>query len=277
MKVTSIDLYSANSSNYANLSFRDPTSQNPYQAKAIIGLDADEITPRYYGYSGTTGDKFYSLSLQKRTIIMRIGLNPRYGNFETASDLRDNLYRVISSARKGLIELRFNNGLDTVAAITGFVSKFEAPHFSKTSEVQITVVCDDAMLRALEPISVDVSGLSPTSTTINDTLSTAPHGFNFKVSFPAPTASWLITDITFQWGFTVTPFGGFLTNDVLNLSSEHTGKEVYLQRGATIIPLADVVTPGSIWPVLFPGENFIVCSAGANWVTISYYPTYWGV
>jgi len=36
---------------------------------------------------------------------------------------------------------------------------------------------------------------------------------------------------------------------------------------------------GSVWPMLFPGENTFVLSSGASidWDSITYYPTFWGV
>ncbi len=47
MRVTSVELHPANSSDICVLSFRDPTHANPYNVKEIIGLDADEIVPRF--------------------------------------------------------------------------------------------------------------------------------------------------------------------------------------------------------------------------------------
>lgn len=277
MKVTSVEIHPSGSSEFVSLSFRDPRRQNPYNIKAIIGLDADEIVPRYYGASGS--QKFYNLTLEKRDLVFRIELNPDFST-QSYSELRDDLYRLVSSSRTGLLEVQFKNNTEVVAIVSGFVSKIEAAHFTKQPEVQITVGCSDPMLRAPSPINVDVSGLDPALTVVSDTLSTAPHGFRFELEFLTELPAIDITNPD-EPGlvFEVTPSGGFITGDVLHFSSELTEKYLYILRGANTIRLADVITPGSIWPILFPGDNsFVIGSPTAvQWDAISHRPTYWGV
>lgn len=278
MKLTSVEIHPAGSSDVAVLSFRDPTATNPYNVKAIVGLDVDEIVPRYYGASGSS--KFYSLSLQKRELVMKIGLNPDFSDNESYSDLRDNLYKMIASSRTGKLQLQFKMGVNPVAAVSGFVKKFEAPNFEKVQEVQITISCDEPMLKALTPVNVTVGGLNPASTTIQDDLSTAPHGFTFVMNITAAIASLGITDPGDSvWSFILAPIGGFLNGDVLYFSSETNNKYVYINRAGAIIFLADVIAPGSVWPILFPGENVFAFTHPTNvaWSLISHYPTYWGV
>jgi hypothetical protein len=279
MKLTSVELHPAKSNEFALLSFRDPTRENPFNVKEIVGLDADEIIPRYYGTSGA--NKFYSLSLLKRDIVLKINLSPRFGQSETYSDLRDYLYKMIASSRTGKIQLQFKNDTEIVAAINGFVSKFETAHFDQDQEVQLTVNCDEPMLKALTPTVMSLVGLNPAATTIQDTKSNAPHGFQFDIKITANMASIKITDPRdpTAWSFELRPVGGFLTNDVLHFSSEYNNKYLYYTRGATTVYLADVIQLGSIWPYLFPGNNTFAFTTPASltWQKISYYPTYWGV
>ena len=280
MKLTSVEIHPANSFAYAVLSFRDPTRDNPYNVKEIVGLDADEIVPRYYGTSKTSTDKFYALSLQQRDIVLNIGLNPRYGQYETVADLRDALYKMIASSRTGKIQLQFKNELEIVAAVTGFVSKFESAHFEKTQEVKITIRCDEPMLKSPAPVEIRVAGLNPADTSITDTKSNAPHGFKFDMNVTANIASIIINDPNdLSWNFTVIPVGGFLTGDVLSFSSEYNNKTLYITRGANTIYLADVIQLDSLWPIMFPGDNNFVFTHPTNltWKSISFYPTYWGV
>lgn len=277
MKVTSVDLYSSNSTKHVNLSYRDPTSLNPYQVKAITGLDADQITPRYYG-SGS-GQKFYDLVLQQRDIAVKVGFNPRPGTDETISSLRDELYRLISSSRTGAVSFHLNNGEVVVAGISGFVSKMENAPFTDDPETTITISCEDPMFRGVTPVSVDVMGLDPLATVITDNLSTAWHGFSFVAEFTADAGSFKITDGSDDWMFEIVPVSsdGFKRFDHLYFSSNYNAKELYLVRGETTIHLADVLTMGSIWPILFPGDNTLVCTEGMQWNSIAYYPAYWGV
>lgn len=280
MKVNSVEIHPASSSDICVLSFRDPKRSNPFNVKGITGLDADEIVPRYYGVSDNSNSKFYNLSLERREIVVLVEMNPDFAENQTYSDLRARLYRLIASSRTGVVQLQFKRDGIVVAAISGFVTKFEASHFSKTPEVQITIRCDDPMLRDLTAYSMIVDDLDPALTNIQDALSTAPHGVTFAMNFLADLSSFVIRGAgADDWSFTVTPAGGFLEDDILHCSSEYNNKQLYVSRGVSIIHLADVVAPGSAWPVIFPGDNLFVCedSESLAWNSISYYSTYWGV
>jgi hypothetical protein len=218
--------------------------------------------------------------LEKRDIVLRIGLNPNFTTDQTFSDLRDALYKMIAASRTGKIQLQFKKQNVVVAAISGFASKFESPNFEKTQEVQLTIKCDDPMLKAINAIDVDIASLDPLLTHIQDDDSTAPHGFTFQMGFIGSVSTLIISDpFNTSWDFRITPVGGFVSGDALYFSSELNDKKLFIIRGALNIPLADVVAPGSIWPIMFPGDNTFAFSNEANlvWNAISYYPTYWGV
>ncbi len=89
MRVTSVDIYASNSNNFISLSYRDPTSQNPFQVKSILGLDAEEITPKFYRAGGGAQGKYYDLTLSKRDIVVQIALNPTFALGKSYSELRD--------------------------------------------------------------------------------------------------------------------------------------------------------------------------------------------
>lgn len=274
MKLTSVEIHPNGSSNIATMSFRDPRRLNPYNVKRIIGLDADEIQPRYSGSSGA--QKFYNLSLEKRDVVMLVELNPTY----VYSELRDNLYKLISSSRTGLVELWFKNGETVVAVISGFITKFETEHFERDQQVQLTINCKDPMLKAPNAVVVDISDLDPAATTIEDPLSTAPHGMKFEVTVLEPLASFEMRDTSgIDWEFSVDPIGGFLADDVVHVSSEYGDRYLYIVRDSVTIHLASAISPTASWPIIFPGENTFVLEnpTSWDWAAISYYPTYWGV
>lgn len=286
MKLTAVELHPHGSSTSVMLSFRDPGRVNPYSIKSITGLDAEEIVARYYGGLGSSAQKFYTMSLEKRTVGVLVSLNPRFELNESASELRDDIYRLVASSRTGLVHLHLLNGEDVVAAVNGFISKVEAPLFEKTQEVKVTIEGVDMFLRAPTPVDIDVSELDPADTVITDLQSTAPHGFSFELEFVEAKASVNIHDPNDDtWAFEITPTGGFLADDVLHFSSEHNDKHIYIQRGVDQIHVADKITPGSIWPILFHGENTLMVDGvtetlgvrNMNWLSISHRPTYWGV
>lgn len=280
MKITSVELHPVGSSEVCVLSFRDPKRQNPYNVKAMLGLDAEELVPRFYGVSGGIweGSKFYNLSLRSREIVAKIELNPNFGVNISYSSLRDQLYRIISSSRTGMIEIQFKDGLTIVAVLFGFVTKMEAPHATKVPEVTITVKCDDPMLRSPTSTIVSVVGRNAASTIINDPYSNAPHGFAFEMSVLATLNAYIIQQNPSD--FSLTPFGGFLAGDLIQISSEYNNKYARMVRGGVITNLEDSIYPNSQWPLLFPGDNtFTITNFPATlaWTAISYYPTYWGV
>lgn len=279
MKLTSVELTPKGGTGIATLSFRDPGADNAFNVMGITGLDTDEIIPRYYQGSGTSA-KFYALSLERRDAVLRIQLNPRFELGETFSSLRDSLYKLISSSRSGTVNLHLKNNATVVAAVSGFVSKIEAPNFERNQEVFITIKCDDPMLRALTAVEINVTGLDPVFTTISDPLSTAPHGFQFQIAVLNSRPYFSISDPNDPtWGFVVQPATGILADDVIYLSSEYNNKQLYMIRGVEIIQLADSIVSGSVWPLIFPGNNtfFVEDSISFQWLNISHYPTYWGV
>lgn len=292
MKITNVGLYS-NDVEFANLSFRDPNSENPYVASYIDGLDGDDIVPKFYSRSDTTGKRWYNLTLSKRVLGINIILNPSFTDGLSYSELRDDLYRAIASCRDGVIEIKFNDGLNTIATVTGFITKFESNLMTAQPMVILTVRCDDAMLKS--PIEVDATFLDSNIVVLTDTvhefkiedlLSTSPHGFSFAVSFAADSTFFIIRDgsISDKGYFEIIPGlidgeTGFIAGDQLVVSTVSNKREVILIRDSESIYLADKLTPGSNWPTIFPGNTYFRCSTdlGFTWDYFKYHPTYWGV
>lgn len=259
------------------LSFKDPTALNPYNALAIDGLDTDLIFPKYYGTSEDA--KLYNLLRRKRTIVVQAGLNPNYTDLETYSQLRDDLYRTISASRSGKVLLRFKDGDTVVAVISGTVSKFEANHFDREQQVRITLECKDPMLKSPARVSVNVTTLDPANSIIQDDKSTAPHGLQCVIKFLGSPEILSFDREELGAIFTIRPRGGFNVNDRLHISSEMDNKHVYLVRGGQTVQLGDVVDQFNVWPLIYPGENIFQLSTPSlvQWQSISHYETYWGV
>lgn len=281
MKLTGVELHPGGSATPIVLSFRDPRRAQPYNVKRMTGLDAGEIISRFFSAPGDSQTKYYTMSMEQRDIGVVIELNPNFSD-NTYSDLRDDLYRMISATRTGLIEIRFKNGATTVAVISGHISKLDTDHFEKDQEVTLTISAIDGetLLKAPEPIEVPLAGITPESTVILDELSTAPHGFSFMVAFVAATPKFRMEDVGDpNVFFEITPDGGFLEDDILAFSSEPADKYAFIVRGVDDIHLADKIAR-SAWPLIRPGVNSFTCplyTANLEWVSISHRPTYWGV
>lgn len=285
MRVTSVELRPEGSSDVIELSFRDPRSLNPYQIKSIAPLDADELTPQFYGTSGDSTKRYFQMGQKKREPVALISLNPRYGEPDdnSYSELRDRLYRLIQSSRTGVVNIVFlADGVD-IASISGTVSKIEAGHFSATPEVQITFSCPNPMLQSPSRFVLAGGTAGPPVTeddiTIVDNVSTAAHGFRFEAEFSAPYSSFVMSPPggSPEWTFDVRPYGGFLAGDVLHFSSEVRNKYLYIRRLGSTIHLGDAIQSSSIWPIFFPGSNSFHTNHTVTWNMIDHYVTYWGV
>lgn len=283
MKITSVEIHPTTTipatPHPVILSFRDPLSTRPYKVKKITGLDADDVVSKFYRTSGDL--KFYKPQIGSREIVISAGLNPNYETSQSYSDLRDALYKVIAVSRTGGVQLKFKNDTVVVAVLNGRLSKLQTDHFDKVQEVQITIQPDDPVLKAPLPLTIaDVGTLDPALTFINDTISTAPHGFTFKMRINAVMASITISDpYDDSWSFRIAPVTGFDVDDVLVFSSEDNNKYLYVGRAGGTIQLVDAISTGSSWPIIFPGQNrFSFSHSGSmTWAEITHTPNFWGV
>lgn len=281
MRVTGVEISSENA-NMFSFGMADVASNDKYLIKNIIGLDADDIHRKFYGFGSASNSKFYRYGITKREVVIRAVLNPNYTINETYSEIRDELYRYISSSRTGSINMMFTNGGAAVASLDGYITKFEVPYFSKIPELQITIACDDPLLRGFSPVQYESADLPTTNLMyVSDALSTAPHGLTFSVEFTAYETHFLIQDTQTnpEWSFKVTPTAGFTYGDILTFSSEFGEKQLYVDQAGVITNLMDKIEPGSIWPIVFPGANeyYFEQMGSFNWVSLSYYPAYWGI
>jgi len=284
MRITKIEMHSPTLEEPIDFSLQDASPQSRYLVQDIAGLDAEQIIPKFYGKGTSTGpakdSSFYNMSLGGRNIVMKVSLNPQFVIGEGYSDIRDELYRAISATRTGMVDLQFKSGSSAVAHISGWISKLEVDHFTPAPNVKITVSCMDPMLRGVMPVIFD-SIVSSNPILIPDSLSTAPHGFSMWFNLLSAVASLEMYDDPENptWDFKITPSGGFHVGDKLYFSSEFTNKYLYIMRGATKIDVVDKIFPNSIWPIVFPGANYICFDApsAVDFGEISFYPSYWGV
>ena len=299
MKLSNITLASESLSSEITFDFNDISRASPYIVKSILGLDASDIVSQYT--STATSGGFYNMTLNSRVIVIKTGLNPSFADGTAYSDLRDTIYKLIASSRSGKVVLLLNDDSGVVGVLYGTITKFEVPHFDKTQDVTITVTCSDPMITGLTQTIIPGTGLTTNSAIITDSMSTAPHGFSFElnildycydIKLVDPTdSSW-----TFRFGFNPTTnrsSGGFIPNDVVHFYSGY-GKHIYVTNiadgaGQTIMNVADSIVPGSVWPILYPGDNqfkvyvrdskglMLDAASKVQWSSVSYYPTYWGV
>jgi hypothetical protein len=263
---------------------------SPYILKGITGLSAGDVMPMNYG-SSFTGVPYYEMSLDKRDITLKIGLNPVYST-ETGErlELRDSLYKAIYSARDPRIWFDIYNGQNYLATIGGLVTKLDASHFTAKPDVDLTIKCSDPYFKAPQRTTVDVSSWNLNTSPkfgVNYTNGSAPVGFrvSFQLNSPAESFGFLSGDDC--WEFIVEH--EFLSGDIIYFSSEYGEKNIYCYSPTLhsadfsgITRLADKLTSTAIWPILFPGQNEfeVLATPGVssiNIISLSYQAAFWGV
>lgn len=254
-----------------------------YLIKAMVGIDAEDIIPKFYGFGSASGKKMYEFTLKPRDIVARVSLNPDYSVNEDVSEIRDVVYRLISANRFGELTIQFKSGSSIVSSIKGSITKMEVPYFTRDPELQLTIHCNDPMFRSIVPIDIPPEDLPSTNpVTLTDQPATAPHGLELKVKFTATTTTFAIQDdpTTPEWKFEVTPASSFLINDELYICSEYGNKRVFLDRAiGSDIELMNLVHSDSVWPQVFPGVNTLYFPQIANfdWLQLKYRSAFWGL
>ena len=296
MRVTSIELYSDRFEENLKFSLRKQSSFEKYMIRHIVGLDAEELIPRFYGFSKLPSgvdprDKFYDFTMKPRQVSMRVVLNPNFKNNESYSDVRDELYKMVSATRSGQVIMYFHAEATAVAQLEGLITKFEAGYFNALPEVQITINCENPFFRGVAPVIYDLNDDSyPDPIIIDDyihvpdSLSTAPHGVKIMGVYNTTENSLRLRDHEdageYEWEFIASGFSAD-ADDVIVISSIAGEKNLLLASGPTTTYLLDKITSVSMWPIIFPGANKIWCqevAAGTLDITrVEYYPLYWGV
>ena len=288
MEISSIALSrSVNGTNATLCTFtlEQTSPRDSYILRGITGLDVDDLTPQLHSTGRVTNKRFVQVKPKAREITMRVILNPNpnppSGIPETASELRNKLYTLISSYRTSQIRLGFLEQAYEQVFIEGFITKFESNLDSQISEVTITVRCDYPYFRSPERFSVpNLSTLNKLRPVFTNGFSNAPHGFRLRLIATEPFNYFIMgSPNAYDWVFDISGFT-FQTGDTLSISSEEDNKYVVMERGALITDLIRYVGSYSEWPLLFPGVNSDLEIGGGlpfNYVEFSYYGTLWGL
>jgi len=299
MNVTEIQLCSNDSTDglivHATFALRNVNRSQPYIIKSVTGLDVDEIVKTY-----DDGPAFFRMVPKQRIVEFSIKANPDYYSSVTFGDLRDNLYRYITSNNKSTrwnddnkLELRFRNGSTYIGSLFGFVTKVESESFTSDMGLKFTIDCPYPFIRSTVdlPLTINNSPGAPshwrtgTEYTVsarcsyNDTKSTAPHGFKMVVEVLSNQSQFIIWDNRNPDYYLFFVYFSFLDGDIIHFSSEEDDQYIYYERSMVgyYIPLNNTVLWGSIWPYMAPGDNEFDISAGMSITEATFKETYWGV
>ena len=141
-------MYSLKIENKAGQQFELTSNEARYQVTKIDGLNPPPAVITSAGVAGMDGSRFASAKLGERNLVLYVKIN---GDVETN---RIFLYRFFKT--KQYCKIYYENETRSVYA-EGYVETIECDLFENGQMMQISIVCNDPYLKALEEIEHELS------------------------------------------------------------------------------------------------------------------------
>lgn len=244
---------------------------DPFVLKAVDGLGPPPIDVSLVRAMNGTG-YYRNRSPQLRQVVARVGFNPQWGSGQTAADLRDILYGLLTPGGDDNMFFVLANESDVLTGNECWLSKLEIVPFSKDPEVQLTI---DFASAFLDGTYTEFSISDHTEFILNNPGS-APTGLLFDISLSADQSSLEIenTNNNKTLHFTY----AFLSGDRIILQTSVGSRSFKRDRSGTVINLVNNLSDDSAWIDLDPGDNNFTVSTGSYTVNgVSINPKYWGI
>jgi len=248
------------------------SSFDPYILKSAEGLGPPEINVFIAQSSGMDG-YYKGRETQYREIVLSVSLNPNYKENITVSDLRSELYSLLSSGVSDSIDFVIVNedGIEFMYT-TGYIKKMEVVPFSATPEVQITIACAKSYFEASDGIHASLNPTQTQQEIINE--GTAETGFVLTVSCQYTTPQFDLFD--YRGKKTVIQFD-FKQDDILIIDSRAGSRSITLERDDVFENIIYAMSMDSDWLTLYNGYNRIYSYSDFLWDDLYYIPRYWGI
>lgn len=244
---------------------------DPYLLKSAEGLGPPEVN--IFISTTTNMDGYYKgRQAQYREIVLNIGLNPNYQNDITISDLRTELYGLLSPLASDSFDIFILNNDVELMQVQGYIKKFEIMPFTAEPEVQLTISCLKASFES--PNTIFIETISDTYQEVLN-LGTAEAGLILEIEFQSECTNFTISD---SRGNTMVINHDFFELDILNIDTRPGNRSITLQRDNTIESIIYSLSMQSEWLWLYGGLNVITTpNTEFAWRTLSYIPQYWGI
>jgi hypothetical protein len=227
----------------------------------------------------TSGGVYQGRRPQSREVVLTVGLNPNYSSGQTASDLRAELYGLLTPGSADIVHIELldgsnaSDGTDVLAMTDGYVSKLEIRPFSQTPEVQITIPCLQPYLEAPTILYVEPGGSKLAPELVNS--GTAPTGFHMEIVFTSSVNSWALLDAN---GRKMAFDYNFGTADKLVFDTRPGKRGVWLVKDGVTTNIIYALSTDSKWFMLYGGINAFTASSSAyDWGDVYFQAQYWGV
>lgn len=277
MEITKIRLTSSRS--VITLPFLDAVQTSPYVLKAATGLEPPEVDLNIAKTTNNYG--VYQKTIpQYRELVFRIGLNPKFEDGQSHSDLRMDLYRQLVDHYNPVIQVELLNSSNWVELRTdAYFKNLEANIFSSNPEVQLTLGSNTPYFNKpwVTDLDTDMSRQFPSMTNYG----TAPAGLYLEVTFVASTSQFRLVRQGDSSDALRLSFS-FNSGDKLTYNAREQNRSIFVNRGGTYYNLLDNMLTASTWVMLYPGENKFNCFTSTNtdvfrWTRICYLENHWGI
>lgn len=241
-----------------------------YILKGVDGLGPPEVDVSIAD-TLNAGGYYQGRRPQARQIVAKVGLNPDHSAGQTASDLRDGLYGLLTPGADDNLTVQIMDATVLVQTV-GYVSSMPINPFSKDPEVQVVVDCLGWYLEA--PNLLFVAPVSKAAPAI-DNVGSAPSGIHLEVIFTSNLSSWTLTNAA---GKKMLVTYAFLSGDKLAIDTRPGSRGIWLTRGGVTTNIIYALSADSKWLMLHGGNNvFATSSAAFNWGDVYFLPQHWGI
>lgn len=263
----------------------DTANTDPIQIRGIDGLGPVNATINTTPYAVKRGESFSGSKVDKRNIVLKLGLNPDWAT-QTIGSLRQLLYGYFMTEQ--WVELRFFDDLLPVVKIEGYVETMEPNIFSQDPELQISIICPDPDFIAVD--ATTIVGLVGDGTFEGtpeyeiDNIGTVDSGFeiDIKSSSENPDYTGIInmvntTDSAKVFSITATVDADEYVK-ISTVPGNRFVQSVAIPSGTTTDLLKNL-TDVSVWLALAPGQNIFnvhMGEADQEW-TMRYFARFGGL
>lgn len=244
---------------------------NGYPVREITGLDPVNASLTTSSLAQVDGAQPQNARRDTRNVVMKLGLEPDF-SVNTVASLRSDLYNWFMP--KEYLTLNFYIDETLTYTTTGQVETFENAMFSADPEVDISIICYDPDLYAVDPILVFGDTIDGTIETPITYPGTSDTGIIFQMEldrdladgfsiYNTPPAN------TYQAMSIATPL---LNGDIVTINTVKGQKAITLTRAGLDSSLLYGLQTGATWLFFHRGVNYF--RAFANDAPISYTITY---
>lgn len=250
------------------------------QVTNISGLEPVKASVSTSPFGSIDGAAYTGSSVQSRNIVLTLHPNPDWDTW-TYESLRRLIYSYFMPKRP--TRLIFYSDDMIPVEIEGIVEAVEVNQFSKDPEIQVSIVCPDPYFIALNPEVITGQSIRPGGVIATiDYDGTIEAGIYVKVTFvsgAAPTYIGIqVGDPEISHANVDASVSASKYFEMSSIPMQKYVQNIDMSTGV-IINLLSKIQPGSMWPLLQPGENHfsVITDAGVQDWELTYFEQFGGL